>query len=162
MNRWSCSVALGLLLGATACGSSTPPPPPPSTTPPPPSGPTRTDFKTIARKLVGRCVGGGWIDRWRADNDIDAPRPSVVLRDFEDKTGQDLDPSYLHSVLAQRMRLSGVFDMVSDAGDADFVADGELRRLAERDSQGRYSVYTAILKFSEASGGGRTVYSCEA
>ena len=146
-----------------ACGSSTPPPPPPAVAPPPPAptGPTRTDFRTIARKLIARCVGGGWINKWRADHpDIDVARARVFLEEFTDKTKQDLDPTYLNSVLAQRMRISGTFDVVDDREQADFIGRGELLRLAERDSKGRYSVYTAILKMENPTTG-RTVHSCE-
>ena len=56
-----------------ACGGSTRAPPvvdaperPASTAP---SGPTRTDFKTIAKKLVSRCVAGGWIHKWRSTHE---------------------------------------------------------------------------------------------
>ena len=156
-------VLLGPALGA--CGSSTPPPPPPvavAPPPPPPRGPTRTDFKTIAKKLLGRCVTGGWINRWRSTlSDVDTARPKVFLENFDDKTGQDLDPTYLKSVLAQRMRLSGVFDMLDEPDGAHFIADGELLRLAERDGKGRYSVYTAILKMKNPTERS-TVHSCEA
>lgn len=88
-------------------------------------------------------------------------RARVFLDDFADKTKQDLDPSYLNSVLAQRMRISGAFDVVDDRDQADFIGHGELLRLAERDRHGRYSVYTAILKMKNPQTG-RTVHSCEA
>ncbi|MEL7367305.1 MAG: hypothetical protein AAFN74_00190 [Myxococcota bacterium] len=154
-------------LTVLACGGSTPPPPPPpvAVAPPPPApprGPTRTDFKTIAKKLLARCVGGGWVSRWRAQHDdVDVARPKVFLDEFQNKTGQDMDPSYLNSVLAQRMRISGVFEVVDDVENADFVGRGKLLRLAERDRQGRYSVYTAVLDVLNPSDR-RTVHSCEA
>ena len=152
---------------AAACGGAKPKPAPPPVSaapppPPPPRGPTRTDFKSIARKLVGRCVGGGWVNRWRAEHeDVNVARPKVFLDEFDDKTGQDLDPSYLNSVLAQRMRISGVFEIVDSADQADFLGRGKLLRLAERDSKGRYSVYTAILSLADPNSR-RTVHSCEA
>ncbi|MEM7674373.1 MAG: hypothetical protein AAF449_00055 [Myxococcota bacterium] len=154
-------------LTAFACGGSTPPPPPPPVAvapppPPPPRGPTRTDFKTISKKLLARCVRGGWIDRWRSEHqNVDTARPKVFLDEFQNKTGQDMDPGYLNTILAQRMRLSGVFEIVDDVGNADFIGRGKLLRLAERDRQGRYSVYTAILDVMNPVDR-RTVHSCEA
>lgn len=156
-----------LLAGLTvACGGSAkqaPPPPPPTVArPAPPSGPTRTDFKTIAKLLMKRCVAGGWINEWRSEQpDIDTPRPKIHVRDFEDKTGQDLDPEYLNTVLEQRMRLSGVYDLVSNDDDADFIGRGVLMRLAERRGDDRVSVYTAILNLVEP-GSEDVKYSCEA
>ncbi len=161
------TLALVLPVASAACGGTTPPPPPPPVSvapppPPPPRGPTRTDFKTIARKLLARCVGGGWINRWRANHeDVDVARPKVYLDEFDDRTGQDLDPSYLNTVLAQRMRISGVFDIVDTVDQSDFIGRGQLLRLAERDRKGRYSVYTAILKLADPASR-RTVHSCEA
>ena len=155
-------------VGAAACGGTTPPPPPPPTRaalpppPPPPTGPTRTDFKTIAKKLMSRCVGGGWINRWRADHeDVNVAKPRIFLAEFEDKTGQKLDPTYLGAVLAQRMRISGVFETVDTRDQADFIARGQLLRLAEGTGRTRYSVYTAILKMQNPSDQ-RTVHTCEA
>ncbi len=147
-----------------ACSSPPPPPPPPAVAPPPaaPSGPTRTDFGYIAKKLLQRCVAGGWIDTWRSTHeDVDVARPRIRLTGFEDKTGQDLDPSYLQSVLAQRMRLSGVFEMVGPEDEADFDAKGVLHRLAERAGGDRISVYTARLKLVSLANS-KTVYGCEA
>jgi hypothetical protein len=160
----SSAAALGLVLCAVACGGSTPPPrpsPPPSASAPPPSGPTRTDFKEISRDLVRRCVGGGWISRWRAEGDIDAAKPRIRLEPFSDQTGQGLDPTYLTSELERQMRTSGVFEMVSD--DArDFDGRGKLLRLAERGKGGaRISVYTAILELVNPKTG-KLAYSCEA
>ncbi|MEL6185721.1 MAG: hypothetical protein AAFU79_13945 [Myxococcota bacterium] len=145
----------------TACGGSTPPPVVQSDLPPPPSGPTRTDFKTIARRLVSRCVGGGWIERWRSTHeDADVAKPRVFLAAFADETGQDLDSEYLRSTLEQRMRLSGVYDMVARASDADFVARGVLRRLAEREGGERISVYNASVDLEDAESG-RRAHRCE-
>lgn len=152
------------LLIATACASSPPPPPPPPPAPPPaaPAGPTRTDFKTIAKKLMARCVAGGWINEWRASNpDVDAARPKVQLASFEDKTDQELDQTYLHRTLEQRMRLSGVYDMVNEASEADFVARGKLLRMAERMGGERISVYTAVLDLVDTKSS-KVAYTCEA
>lgn len=143
-----------------ACGGSTPPPVQ-SDLPPPPTGPTRTDFKTIARRLVSRCVGGGWIERWRSSHaDADVAKPRVFLAAFADETGQDLDSEYLRSTLEQRMRLSGVYDMVARKGEADFVARGVLRRLAERQGGERISVYNASVDLEDAESG-RRAHRCE-
>lgn len=154
-----------LALAAAACGGSTPPPPrteAPPAGPPPPSGPTRTDFHTIARKLVGRCVSGGWIERWRSTHENpDVAKPRVFLEGVENDTGQALEADYLRSVLEQRMRLSGVYDMVADPSDADFVARGRLKRLAERVGGRRVSVYTAILEL-ESTATGKRAHQCEA
>lgn len=161
-------IPLLLLAGGlmAACGGSAkqapPPPPPVAAKPAPPSGPTRTDFKTIAKLLMKRCVAGGWINAWRAEQpDIDTPRPKIHVRDFEDKTGQDLDPEYLNSVLEQRMRLSGVYDLVSSDEGADFIGRGVLMRLAERRGGERVSVYTAVLNLV-VPGTEDVKYSCEA
>lgn len=156
---------LPLLLTVTAaCASKPPPPLPPPPAPPPtaPSGPTRTDFETIAKKLLARCVQGGWINAWRArTGDVDAARPKVMLKTFEDKTDQGLDQTYLHRTLEQRMRLSGVYDMVPDEAQADFVAQGKLLRMAERVGGERISVYTAVLDLVDNET--KTVaYTCEA
>lgn len=152
------------LLSATACASKPPPPPPPPPVarPAPPQGPTRTDFKTIAKKLMARCVAGGWIDTWRSTHaNVDVARPKVQLTDFEDRTEQDLDSTYLHRTLEQRMRLSGVYDIVADPAQADFLAKGKLLRMAERTSSGdRISVYTAILDLMDPKSG-KVVYTCE-
>ncbi len=157
------SVAMGTIaLLLAACGGKTPPPPPPGPSgPPPPSGPTKTDFEAIARQLVGRCVTGGWIERWRSTHsDVNVAKPRVRLTDFEDRTGQDLDGDYLRSVLEQRMRLSGVYEVVQDEDRADFVAKGSIRRMAERVRGERVSVYTAILEF-DAVATGRRYHQCE-
>lgn len=150
------------LAALAACGGSTPPPrpaPPVSTAP---AGPTKTDFATIARKLVGRCAMGGWIERWRSEHeDPNVAKPRVMLMAFRDETGQELDADYLRSTLEQRMRLSGVYTMVSDATEADFVARGQLKRLAERVSGRRVSVYTALLEL-ESRETGRRIHQCEA
>jgi hypothetical protein len=128
-----------------------------------PSGPTRTDFKEIAQKLLARCVAGGWISEWRSRQpDVDVAKPKVHLRDFEDKTGQKLDPTYLNSTLAQRMRLSGVYELVDGDDAADFIGRGQLLRLAERGGSGeRFSVYTAVLNLVDPKTQ-KTAYSCEA
>lgn len=157
---------LALALLASACGGTTAAAPPPSTEshsgPPPPSGPTRTDFKTIAGKLVSRCVAGGWISEWRSKHeDPEVARPKIFLRDFEDQTKQDLDPTFLSKELERRMRLSRVFEMVSEEGDYDFIGRGKLLRLAERTRQGRVSVYTAVLELLDPDSQ-KVVYSCEA
>ncbi len=134
--------------------------PPPE--PPLPAGPTRTDFKVIARKLVQRCVGGGWIDEWRAASpDPDVARPKIHLEGFENKTKHELDPTYLASVLGQRMRLSGVFDMRPDAAEVDFVGRGRMHRMAEQLGADRVSVYTAVLDLVDPKTN-RVAYSCEA
>jgi hypothetical protein len=166
---------LGALAGVlsaaalSACGPKSPPPqaheappPPPPNRPPPPSGPTRTDFKTIARTLVQRCVAGGWISRWRSEQpNVDVARPRIYLRDFEDKTEQNLDPSYLHDELEKDMRTSGVFDMAAESGPFDFIGRGRLLRLAERSGSGRVSVYTAVLEMLDPTSQ-KVAYSCEA
>jgi hypothetical protein len=157
--------ALLSLLGA-ACGGSTPPPKkepaPVSTRPAPPEGPTRTDFKTIADKLVGRCIGGGWISKWRStQKDIDVARPRIFLKGFEDKTDKNLDPTYLVTELERRMRMSGAFDMVPEGAPTDFIAQGKILRLAERAGKGRISVYTATLELLDPTTNQRA-YDCEA
>ncbi|MCB9649554.1 MAG: hypothetical protein H6730_23575 [Deltaproteobacteria bacterium] len=155
---------LPVLLSA-ACASTPPPPPPPPAAPPPtaPSGPTRTDFKEIAGKLMKRCVAGGWINTWRSQQaNIDAARPKIHLAEFEDKTGQDLDSTYLHRTLEQKMRLSGVYDMQPEAEGADFIGKGKLLRMAERGKGGaRFSVYTAVLDLVDPASG-KVAYTCEA
>lgn len=160
---------LAALMLAAGCSHGQPPPAeapvshPPPQRPPPPGGPTRTDFKTIADKLVGRCIGGGWISAWRAQaKDVDTPRPRIRLQGFEDKTGQNLDGDYLVTELERRMRMSGVFEMVPDGTPADFIAHGKILRLAERnDRGGRFSVYTATLELTDPATS-RLAYSCEA
>lgn len=153
---------------AAACSSSTPPPvaepaPTPRAEPkvPAPTGPTRTDFQTIAKKLLQQCVVGGWISKWRSTaKDVDQARPKIQLRGFEDKTGQGLDPEYLNGELEKRMRTSGVFDIVNDA--PDFFGQGKLMRLAERNARGdRVSVYTATLSLIDPTTN-NVAYSCEA
>jgi PBP1b-binding outer membrane lipoprotein LpoB len=153
---------------ATACSSSTPPPRvveerPPERREKPPEGPTRTDFKTIAQKLVQKCVAGGWISQWRSTaKDVDQAKPRIVLRPFEDKTGQELDPEYLNTELQRRMRVSGVFDMVAEGAELDFYARGKLLRLAERTGRGdKISVYTATLEVIDPATE-KIAYSCEA
>lgn len=150
------------------CASSAPPPaplPPPASSnrPPPPKGPTRTDFKTIAAKLVQQCVAGGWISRWRSTaKDVDAAKPRVHLRGFEDKTDQGLDPDYLNNELERRMRISGVFEMVTKDAEKDFIGQGKLLRLAERTPRGeRISVYTATLDLIDPTSQNKA-YGCEA
>jgi hypothetical protein len=159
------SLVLLPLLLTIACKSA-PPPPPPAPPPPPrpsaPAGPTRTDFATIAKKLVSRCVAGGWINEWRSKQpNIDAAKPKVHLRDFEDQTGQGLDPTYLNTTLEQKMRISGVYEMTADDEGSDFIGKGTLLRMAERAGGDRISVYTATLKLIEPSTN-KVVYSCEA
>jgi len=130
--------------------------------PAPPPGPTRTDFKTIAKKLMKRCVAGGWIERWRASApDVDVAKPRIHLLGFEDKTGQELDQTYLMSVLERRMRMSGVYDLVTAGTDKDFDARGRLLKMSERTKSGKVSVYTAILEIISPKDGNIT-YSCEA
>lgn len=153
------------MAAATACSGKTPPPARPApvdTRPPPPSGPTRTDFKTIAKKLMARCVAGGWIDTWRASApDVDVAKPRIFVAEFEDKTDQDLDPSYLRTVLEKRMRLSGVYELVTESAERDFTGRGRLLRLAERVGGKRVSVYTATLDMLDPNSGA-VAYSCEA
>lgn len=151
-----------------ACGSTPKPTSSTDQAPPParsdaPEGPTRTDFQTIAKKLVQRCVAGGWIHRWRAEQpNVDAAaKPRIYLEGFEDKTDKGLDPSYLHSQLESRMRKSGVYEMVSGGGEHDFIARGRLLRLAERSGRTRVSVYTAVLDLVDPKSG-KIAYNCEA
>ncbi len=92
---------------------------------------------------------------------MDVARPKIIIRDFEDRTKQDLDQTYLKTTLEQRMRLSGVFDMVPDEGSADFIGRGRLMRLAERTRSGRISVYTVTLDLLNPKTEAVT-YSCEA
>lgn len=162
------SVAL-VFAAAAACSSSTPPPrveqaeKPAEPREKPPEGPTRTDFKTIAQKLMNKCIAGGWIARWRSTaKDIDQAKPRIVLRPFEDKTEQGLDSDFLNQQLEQRMRLSGVYDMVAAGAEFDFYGRGKLLRLAERAGSGkRVTVYTAILEFVDPQTD-KVAYSCEA
>jgi PBP1b-binding outer membrane lipoprotein LpoB len=160
--------ALASALFAAACSSSTPPPkheapPPPTARTPPPEGPTRTDFRTIAAKLVQGCIAGGWISKWRSTaKDVDQAKPRIHLRGFEDKTQQNLDPEYLNQELEKKMRTSGVFDMVAEGAELDFIGQGKLLRLAERTSRGdRVSVYTATLELLDPTTN-KLAYSCEA
>lgn len=154
-----------VVMGAAACASAPPPRAPRRVAkrPAAPQGPTRTDFKIIAKKLMGRCVAGGWINEWRSEHaDVDIARPALFLATFEDRTGQDLDQTYLHRTLEQRMRLSGVYDIAADADSADFIASGKLLKLAERTSSSRrISVYTAILDLKNRKTG-KIAYTCEA
>ncbi len=117
----------------------------------------------MAKTLVKQCVAGGWISRWRSEQpDVDVAKPKIHLAEFEDKTGQDLDSTYLQSVLEKRMRMSGVFDMVPDDQGSDFIGRGRLLRLAERSPRGkRFSVYTVTLELIDP-GSDRIAYSCEA
>lgn len=138
----------------TACAGNRPPPPvvaeqeePANAPPPPPAGPTRTNFKEISKKLVQRCVSGGWISRWRSEGHLDVARPKIYLSEFEDRTGQNLDQTYLQFELSEKMRMSGVYDMVPEKDGAHFVGRGRLLRMAEQDEKGRYNVYTATLDF---------------
>lgn len=128
-----------------------------------PAGPTRTDFKTIAQKLVSRCVAGGWIHKWRSTHeDPTVARPKIYLRDFQDQTKQELDPTYLHAELERKMRTSGVFEMVSESAEYDFEGRGKLLRMAERTRSGdRISVYTAVLELVDPATN-KVAYSCEA
>lgn len=156
------------LLSFAACGGSAasapPPAPPPAepSRPPPPEGPTRTDFKTIAQKLVSRCVAGGWIHKWRSEApDPTVAKPKIYLSDFEDQTKQDLDPQYLTAELERKMRTSGVFEMVSEDAEYDFIGKGKLLRMAERQGGQRVSVYTAVLELISPATN-KVAYSCEA
>lgn len=108
-------------------------------------------------------MGGGWINAWRAEHeDVDAARPKVRLLPFEDRTEQELDPTYLKTILAQRMRLSGVFDVASEEDtQVDFNGKGTLLRLAEQRGGQRYSVYTATLEITDPETDG-VVHACEA
>jgi len=156
----------GLFLAAMGLACASAPPPPPAAKPKPastaPRGPTKTDFATIANKLVQGCVAGGWIERWRADQpDVDVAKPRIHLREFEDKTGQSLDPTYLMSVLERKMRMSGVYEMVTEGDAHDFIGRGRLLRLAERAGGDRVSVYTVTLEMVDPKSS-RIAYSCEA
>lgn len=159
--------ALLLLAAAAGCSSSTPPPrvvqeKPVERRDPPPKGPTRTDFNTIAQKLVGKCVAGGWIAKWRSTaKDIDQAKPRIMLRAFEDRTGQGLDPLYLNQTLEKKMRTSGVFDLVAEGAETDFYGRGILHLLAERSGGERISVYTATLELIDPLTE-KIAYSCEA
>jgi PBP1b-binding outer membrane lipoprotein LpoB len=164
------SSRISLLLAfsvATACSSSTPPPrvvqeKPAERRDTSPKGPTRTDFNTIAQKLVGKCIAGGWIAKWRSTaEDIDQAKPRIYLRPFEDKTNQNLDPLYLNQTLEKRMRTSGVFDMVAEGAETDFYGRGILHLLAERTGGERISVYTATLELIDPKTE-KIAYSCEA
>lgn len=160
---YGCSIAL--MAFSFGCSAKTPTPKPVMKKikrPAPPPGPTRTDFKTIAKKLMKRCVAGGWIERWRADApDVDVAKPRLHLLGFEDKTSQGLDQTYLMSVLERRMRMSGVYDLVTDTAEKDFDARGRLLRMSERTRNGKVSVYTAILEIISPKDG-KIAYSCEA
>ncbi|MBK8011156.1 MAG: hypothetical protein IPK13_07375 [Deltaproteobacteria bacterium] len=161
-----CSGLLSLLAGCTSGGTPQKPASAPAAThvsPPPPSGPTRTDFKIISKRLVKRCIAGGWINRWRASNpDVNAAKPKIFLSPFEDATGLDLDPEYLRSTLEQRMRRTQAFEMVSERSGCDFIGRGKLHRLAERGPKGeRFSVYTATLALLDPNTE-KVAYSCEA
>lgn len=154
------------LLLLTSCAAEETQTPPPKVAeerePPPPAGPTRTSVKEIAKKLSGKCVGGGWIARWRSEGHMNSARPKIWLSGFEDRTGQNVDPTYLASETESRMRLANVFDMVAEAGAPDFIAVGKLLRLAEIGKNGaRISVYTAILELQDPVSK-KTVQSCEA
>lgn len=156
-------LALGWGLG---CGHDPQPRPvAPKVSTPPPAGPTRTDFRKLAKRLVRRCIGGGWIAEWRSEHeDVDVARPRVRLRAIDDQTGQGLDPSYLGAVLEKRMRRSGVFDVAAAGGadPVDFEASVRILRLSEVGKKGRrFAVYSAIMQLSPAAGG-RPGYSCEA
>lgn len=165
----SISLTLAFTAALAACGGSTPPPEAPVTSKPaaprepPPQGPTRTDFKTIATKLVQQCIAGGWISKWRSTaKDVDQAKPRVRLRGFEDKTGQNLDPEYLNQELERKMRTSGVFEIVSESEPLDFHGQGKLLRLAEKNAKGeRVSVYTATLEMIDPATN-KVAYSCEA
>jgi hypothetical protein len=156
-----------IVVGLVACASEKPAAPPPKVaeqqpTEPPPAGPTRTSIKEIAKKLTGKCVGGGWIARWRSEGHMQSARPKIWLAGFEDRTGQSIDPTYMTSETEGRMRLSGVFEMVNEGGAPDFIAQGKLLRLAEIGKGGaRVSVYTAVLELQDPQSK-RTVQSCEA
>ena len=44
---------------------------------------TRADFSGLARRLIGRCAAGGWIQRWRSEHeDVEVARPRVMLTEF--------------------------------------------------------------------------------
>jgi len=165
MMKTLCISAAALMAMSVGCSSKTPAPKPAikkPVRPPPPTGPTRTDFKTIAKKLMQRCVAGGWIEKWRSTApDVDVAKPRIQLVGFEDKTGQDLDPTYLLSVLERRMRMSGVYEMVAAGGERDFDAKGRLLRMSERTRTGKVSVYTASLDIISPKDG-KIAYSCEA
>ncbi len=147
-----------------ACKSAPPPPPPEPPPPPPvtPPGPTKTDFETISKKLMARCVSGGWIDEWRSKQpDVTVAKPRVFLAEFEDRTEQGLDQTYLRTTLHKRMKLSGVYEMVAEGEAVDFLAKGKLLKMAEKVGGERISVYTATLSLVDPKTN-REAYSCEA
>lgn len=156
-----------LLACASACSSEKAEPPPKAaeerpSEPPPPPGPTRTSVKEIAKKLAGKCLGGGWIAKWRSEGHMQTARPKLWLSGFEDRTGQNVDPTYMTTETEARLRLGGVFEMVNEQGGPDFIASGKLLRLAEIGKNGaRVSVYTAILELQDPATK-KTVQTCEA
>jgi len=163
MNLRSLALA-SILLGAcssTPKGAAAPPAAEPAKVSDAPAGPTRTDVKQIAKELTQKCIAGGWISKWRSTNeDPVAARPKIELQDFEDKTGQNIDTTYMNSELERRMARSNVFEIVKEG--ADFVAHGKLLRLAERGKGGaRISVYTAVLDLYDPETNKRA-YGCEA
>ncbi len=159
--------ALALLACAPPSAEAPPPAPAPEARPAEeandaPAGPTRTSIKAIAKKLAGTCIGGGWIARWRSEGHMQVARPKLWVSGFEDRTGQNIDPTYMTSETESRLRLTGVFELVGESGAPDFVASGKLLRLAEMGKNGaRVSVYTAVLDMADPASK-RTVQSCEA
>lgn len=97
---------------------------------------------------------------------MDVARPKIFIAQFEDRTGQNLDQTYLETELSSRMRISGVYEMVNDQTQAHFIGRGRLLRMAEQDTRGRYNVYTATLDFLQPDPSGaaatKIVASCEA
>ncbi|MCB9654009.1 MAG: hypothetical protein H6729_07780 [Deltaproteobacteria bacterium] len=169
IQTWVVRFSVLLSLGASACATAKAPQEPPAQTAardvpaPPPSGPTQTDFKIISKRLVKRCIAGGWINRWRANNsDVNAAKPKIFLAPFDDATGLNLDPEYLRTTLERRMRRTQAFEMVADRSGCDFIGQGKLHRLAERGPKGeRFSVYTATLALLDPTTE-KVAYSCEA
>lgn len=93
---------------------------------------------------------------------MDVVRPKIFVSGFEDRTGLSIDTTYMASELESRMRLSGVYEMVSDQAGAHFLGNGKLLRLAELGKNGaRVSVYTAVLDLVDPESK-KTVQSCEA
>jgi hypothetical protein len=151
-----------LVVLLVACASSTPPPKAApvedQTREAPPPGPTRTSVKAIAKKLAGRCIGGGWIARWRSQGHLDVARPKLFIKSFEDRTGQNIDPMYLTNQTEAALRLGGVFELVAESGTPHFEGKGTLLRLNE--GGGRTS-YTATLDMIDAASQ-KNVQTCEA
>ena len=78
----------------------------------------------------------------------------MALTEFLDETGRDLDVDYLRSTLEARMQQSRIYEVVRDPAEADFLARGQLRRMAERVGGERIPVYVASLEIRSVADGG--------